>query len=160
MRIGKGFDVHRFVDGDSLMLGGVEIPYSKSLLGHSDSDVLLHAICDALLGALALGDIGKLFPDTDAKYKNISSLKLLKSVFQDVSKLGYEIGNLDTLIIAEEPKISPYREAMREKIAEILSTSIKNISVKATTTEKLGFTGRKEGIAVEAVVLLKKKGEN
>ena len=158
MRIGHGFDVHRFDDGhqgiDKIILGGVVIPYERGLLAHSDGDVLLHAICDALLGAVALGDIGKHFPDTDPAYKNADSRALLRMVYAKVREQGYQLGNLDSTIVAQVPKMSPYTDDMRRNIAQDLGTDIMTINVKATTTEQLGFTGRKEGIAVHAVALL------
>lgn len=155
-RIGQGFDVHEFAEGRKLILGGIEIPAEKGLLGHSDADVLLHAIADAALGAIAFGDIGKHFPDTDATYKDADSAILLKSVWQLVKKEGYTLGNLDCTIIAQKPKIAPYIEDIRERIASILESSISQINVKATTTEKLGFVGREEGIAAQCVILLVK----
>ncbi|KIR03204.1 2-C-methyl-D-erythritol 2,4-cyclodiphosphate synthase [Lachnospiraceae bacterium TWA4] len=154
MRIGMGYDVHRLVEGRDLILGGVTIPWEKGLLGHSDADVLLHAIMDALLGAAALGDLGKHFPDTDPKYKGISSIKLLKHVGTLLSENGYEIGNIDATIIAQKPKLAPYRETMVENIADALRISKNQICVKATTEEGLGFTGREEGMAAQAIVLL------
>ena len=156
MRIGNGFDVHKLCSGRKLIMGGVEIPYLKGLLGHSDADVLVHAIMDAILGALALGDIGKHFPDTSEEYKDISSIKLLHKVATLIKDAGYKVGNIDSIIVAESPKMSPYIDKMRENIAEALETSIDNISVKATTTEKLGFEGRGEGISSYAVALLNK----
>ncbi len=160
-RTGLGFDVHAFTEAkkllsgsNGLILGGVEIPFEKSLLGHSDADVLLHAISDALLGALALGDIGKHFPDTDIKYKNADSLKLLEHVFKLISDKGFKIGNVDSVVAMQKPKISPYIEEMRTKIANVLNCSIDQISVKATTTEKLGFVGREEGVSSFSTVLL------
>ena len=155
-RIGKGYDVHALQEGLPLWLGGIQIPHSQGLVGHSDADVLLHAICDALLGALALGDIGKHFPDTSSEYKGIDSKKLLRHCYDLVKQEGYKIVNLDSTIIAERPKLMTFIPVMRECIAGILETSIANISVKATTTEKLGFTGRQEGIAADAVVLVSK----
>ncbi|MCX8584571.1 2-C-methyl-D-erythritol 2,4-cyclodiphosphate synthase [Gilliamella sp. B3367] len=157
MRIGHGFDVHKFGGEGPIILGGVIIPYQYGLIAHSDGDVVLHAITDALIGALALGDIGKLFPDNDPKYKNINSRLLLQEVYQIVQSKGYELVNLDTTIIAQEPKMRPHVDQMRVNIAEDLNVHFDQISVKATTTEQLGFTGRKEGIACEAVVLLAKK---
>ncbi len=154
MKIGNGYDVHRLVPGRMLVLGGVEIPFVKGLLGHSDADVLLHAIMDALLGAAALGDIGLLFPDTDERYKGISSLELLEQVYEKLLQKGYVVSNLDATVIAQQPKLRPYIDAMREKIAGALHTSIENISVKATTEEGLGFTGSGEGIAASAVCLI------
>ncbi|MBN7774422.1 2-C-methyl-D-erythritol 4-phosphate cytidylyltransferase [Clostridium aminobutyricum] len=155
MRIGSGYDVHRFSENRDLILGGVKIPYTVGLLGHSDADVLTHAIMDALLGAAALGDIGKHFPDTDPAYKGISSLKLLSHVGQLLAENGFQIGNIDATVIAQEPKLAAYIEQMKNNIAERLNISHNIVNVKATTTEKLGFTGRKEGIASEAVCLLK-----
>lgn len=154
MRIGSGFDVHQLVAGRKLIIGGVEIPYDKGLLGHSDADVLLHAICDALLGAAALGDIGRHFADTDAKYKNIDSRILLREVARMVSNEGFRIGNVDATIIAQAPKMAPHIGKMVENIASDLGIAMNAVNVKATTTEKLGYTGRGEGIAAEAVALL------
>lgn len=156
LRIGQGFDVHQLVEGRPLIIGGVRIPYEKGLLGHSDADVLLHTITDAILGALALGDIGKHFPDTDPKWKDADSSKLLASVWEMVQKQGYKLGNLDATIIAQKPKMAPYIPAIREKIATLLKVELDQVNVKATTTEKLGFTGREEGIAAMAAVLLEK----
>ncbi|MCA1931018.1 MAG: 2-C-methyl-D-erythritol 2,4-cyclodiphosphate synthase [Pararheinheimera sp.] len=155
-RIGHGFDVHAFGGEGPVTLGGVKIPYEQGLLAHSDGDVVLHAVSDALLGALALGDIGHHFPDTDAAFKGIDSRILLRKVFADVKALGYEVGNLDVTIMAQAPKMAPHVDAMRACIAEDLVCGLSQVNVKATTTEKLGFVGRKEGIAVEAVVLLVK----
>lgn len=155
-RIGTGFDVHKFEEGRKLILGGVEVPYEMGLLGHSDADVLVHAIMDALLGAAALGDIGKHFPDTDPQYKGISSLKLLEHVGELLEKKGYAIGNIDSTIIAQAPKLLPFINNMQKNVAETLKISHNKVNVKATTTEKLGFTGRKEGIAAEAVCILNK----
>lgn len=155
MRIGSGYDVHQFSKDRKLILGGVNIPYELGLLGHSDADVLIHAIMDALLGAAGLGDIGRHFPDTDPTYKGISSLKLLEHVGILLEKNGFQIGNIDATIIAQEPKLAPYINQMKNHIAETLNISHNIVNVKATTTEKLGFTGRKEGIAAEAVCLLK-----
>lgn len=157
MRIGHGFDVHKFGGEGPITLAGVKIPYQFGLVAHSDGDVVLHAITDALIGALALGDIGKLFPDTDPKYKGIDSRLLLKEVYGIIQSKGYKLINLDATIIAQEPKMSPHVDQMRVNIAEDLQVHFDQISVKATTTEQLGFTGRKEGIACEAVVLLAKK---
>lgn len=154
MRIGHGFDVHRFGGEGPCTLGGVKVPYEFGLIAHSDGDVVLHAVCDALLGALALGDIGHLFPDNDQKYAGIDSRKLLQEVYSRIVSKGYKVGNLDVTILAQAPKMAPYEEQMRKNIAQDLEVNIDQVSVKATTTEKLGFTGRKEGIAVEAVVLL------
>ncbi|MEO7264046.1 MAG: 2-C-methyl-D-erythritol 2,4-cyclodiphosphate synthase [Ferruginibacter sp.] len=153
-RIGSGIDFHRLIEGREFWLGGILIPHTKGSLGHSDADVLLHAICDALLGALCLGDIGKHFPDTDEKYKNIDSKILLKKTFELVINEGYSVVNIDTTICLEEPKIMKYVEGMKEIIADILNISIKDISVKATTTEKMGFAGREEGLVAYATVLL------
>jgi 2-C-methyl-D-erythritol 2,4-cyclodiphosphate synthase len=161
MRIGQGFDVHRLIDNDPvlkrpLMLGGVEIPFDKCLKGHSDADVLLHAICDAMLGAVALGDIGLHFPDNESRWKDADSWKLLQHVSQIVIAEGYVIANLDATVICELPKIRPYVDSMRNRIADALDSEIDIISIKGTTTEKLGYTGRGEGIAANAIVLLKK----
>ncbi|VEJ08955.1 2-C-methyl-D-erythritol 2,4-cyclodiphosphate synthase [Actinobacillus delphinicola] len=156
-RIGHGFDVHKFGEGTFVTLGGVQIPFSKGLIAHSDGDVALHALIDALIGAAALGDIGKLFPDTDDKYKGISSRALLKETFKTLTGLGYKIGNVDITIIAEAPKMRPYIDEMRFNIANDLNCEVDQVNVKATTTEKLGFTGRGEGIACEAVALLLKE---
>ena len=158
MRIGNGYDVHKLVEGRKLILGGVEIPYEKGLLGHSDADVLVHAIMDALLGALAKGDIGKLFPDSSAEFKDISSILLLKKVNEVLKKENYTIINIDSIVAAQEPKLAPHIEQMRKNIADALETDIANISVKATTTEKLGFEGRGEGISSYAVCLLENIG--
>ncbi|MCL5029819.1 MAG: 2-C-methyl-D-erythritol 2,4-cyclodiphosphate synthase [Bacteroidetes bacterium] len=157
IRAGIGFDVHAFADNRKLIIGGIEIPFEKGLLGHSDADVLLHAVCDALLGALSLGDIGQHFPDTDKQFKNIDSTILLKKVYELVEQKGFELGNLDVVVTLQRPKISPYILKMKEKIAEILKSSIDQISIKATTTEKLGFVGREEGISAFASVLIFKK---
>lgn len=154
MRIGTGFDVHRLVEGRRLVLGGIEIPFSRGLLGHSDADVLVHAICDAMLGAAALGDLGQHFPDTDPAFKDINSLLLLKQVDQLLRARGLSVVNLDSTIIAQAPKLAPYIAAMSARIAEILGVDRGQVSIKATTTEGLGFTGREEGIAAQAVVLL------
>jgi len=154
MRIGQGFDVHQLVEGRKLIMGGVEIPYEKGLLGHSDADVLLHAISDALLGAAALGDIGKHFSDTDAKYQNIDSRILLREVLHLVREQGYRVGNVDATIIAQAPKMAPHIAHMVAHIASDLRVEKNAVNVKATTTEQLGFTGRAEGIAAQAVVLL------
>lgn len=157
IRTGIGFDVHRLVEDRKLVLGGVTIPHEKGLLGHSDADVLVHAIIDALLGACALGDIGKLFPDSDQTYKNCNSLILLAEVWKRVEQSGYSLVNLDSVIMAEKPKLSPFIEKMRRNIAETTACELGRISIKATTTEKLGFTGREEGIAAEAIVLIEGK---
>ena len=154
MRVGLGYDVHKLVEGRDLIIGGVNIPHTLGLLGHSDADVLLHAIMDALLGAAALGDIGKHFPDTDEKYKGISSIKLMEHVGELLTKEGFVIGNIDSTIIAQRPKMAPYREQMRENIAKALKISVNQIGVKATTEEGLGFTGAGEGISSQAIALL------
>lgn len=156
MRIGIGYDVHKLVYNRKLILGGVEFEYEKGLLGHSDADVLVHAIMDAILGALNLPDIGNLFPDTDDEFKDIYSIKLLDRVVKLMEEKSYKIGNLDTVIICELPKISPKREEIQKKLAKYLKTDIENISIKASTSEKLSFTGRGEGIEARAVVLLEK----
>ncbi|MBQ7974675.1 MAG: 2-C-methyl-D-erythritol 2,4-cyclodiphosphate synthase [Clostridia bacterium] len=156
-RIGHGYDVHKLVENRKLILCGVDIPYEKGLLGHSDADVALHAVSDALLGALALGDIGKHFPDTDEKYKGISSVLLLENVAALIREQGYEIGNIDVTIVAQKPKLAPYIEQMRINIASACGCDTDCISVKATTTEKLGFEGAGEGISSTAVCLLKKR---
>jgi 2-C-methyl-D-erythritol 2,4-cyclodiphosphate synthase len=154
MRVGLGFDVHAFAEGRKLVLGGVEIPYKKGLEGHSDADVVLHAVMDALLGALALGDIGHHFPNTDERYRNADSKLLCRHVFELVCQRGYEIGNMDVMIMAEKPKVSPYTLAMRESMAQLFGCELGAVSVKATTMEGMGFVGRQEGIAAHAVVLL------
>ncbi|MCI8465670.1 MAG: 2-C-methyl-D-erythritol 2,4-cyclodiphosphate synthase [Lachnospiraceae bacterium] len=154
MRIGMGYDVHRLTKGRDLILGGVKIPYEKGLLGHSDADVALHAVMDALLGAAAQGDIGLHFPDTDDAYRGISSLRLLEQVGELLRKEQYQVGNLDLTVIAQRPKLSPYREEMRKNIAQALQISISQVNVKATTEEGLGFTGSGEGISAQAVALL------
>lgn len=154
MRIGTGYDVHELVEGRRLVLGGIEIPFEKGLLGHSDADVLIHAVMDSILGALALGDIGLLFPDTDMKYKDIDSKILLKKVIEVMKENNFQIGNVDVVVMAQRPKLRPYIDEMRSVISEILLTDVKNVSIKATTTEKLGFVGREEGIAAQAVVIL------
>lgn len=154
MRVGMGYDVHRLVEGRDLILGGVKIEHSLGLLGHSDADVLIHAIMDALLGAAALGDIGKHFPDTDEKYKGISSMKLLEHVKGLIEEEGYVIENIDATIIAQRPKLRPYMEEMEENIAKVLKIEKNQINLKATTEEKLGFTGREEGIAAQAICTL------
>ena len=154
MRIGHGYDVHRLVEGRKLVLGGIVIPHEKGLLGHSDADVLLHALMDALLGAAALGDIGKLFPDNDPAYEGADSLDLLREVRTVVSGAGYSVGNLDCTVIAQAPKLAPFIPEMREKIADTLRIDVRNVSIKATTEEHLGFTGSGEGIAAHAVCLL------
>lgn len=154
MRVGLGYDVHRLVPGRDLILGGVRIEHEYGLLGHSDADVLLHAIMDALLGAAALGDIGKHFPDTDERYRGISSVKLLRHVAELLKEEGYRVGNVDAILVAERPKMAPYIKQMRENIADALSVEVERISVKATTEEGLGFTGSAEGIASQAVCFL------
>lgn len=156
MRIGIGYDVHKLIEGRDMFIGGVKIPFDKGLLGHSDADVLIHAIMDAIIGALGLGDIGKHFPDTDQKYKNINSLLLLQQVYELMKDKGYQIGNLDGVIIAQKPKMAPYIEMMKKKISNVLKTSVENINIKATTEEGLGFTGKEEGISSQAVVLIEK----
>ncbi len=156
MRIGIGFDVHKLVPGRKLVLGGVAIPFDKGLLGHSDADVLVHAINDALLGACALGDIGKHFPDTDPAYKDISSIELLKRVKNLLKDQGYKVINIDSVICAERPKLAPFVDEMRKNIAETLDIAVNQISVKATTTEGLGFEGKGEGISAQAVCLIEK----
>jgi 2-C-methyl-D-erythritol 2,4-cyclodiphosphate synthase len=155
-RIGQGFDVHQLTEGRPLIIGGISIPYEMGLLGHSDADVLLHTVSDACLGAIGEGDIGKHFPDTDPNFKDADSAKLMEHVWQLVKNKGYELVNADCTIIAQRPKMAPYIEQMRVRIAELLEAEPEQINVKATTTEKLGFTGRGEGIASQAVVLLKK----
>jgi 2-C-methyl-D-erythritol 2,4-cyclodiphosphate synthase len=159
MRIGFGYDVHKLVEGRKLILGGVEISHTLGLLGHSDADVLTHAIIDAMLGALALGDIGKHFPDTDPAYKGADSLLLLKKVMHLCKEQGYVLGNVDATIAAQQPKLAPYIEQIRASLAKNLEVSVSQVSVKATTTEKLGFEGRGEGISTSAVVLMKKATE-
>lgn len=154
MRVGMGYDVHKLVEGRPLILGGVHVPYEKGLLGHSDADVLVHAICDALLGAAALGDIGRHFPDTDPKYKGVDSMKLLKKVRELVEKECYLIENVDATVIAQRPRLAPYIEDMTEKIAETLGVGKKQVNVKATTEEHLGFTGEGLGISAQAVCML------
>lgn len=154
MRIGTGYDVHRLEEGYRLIIGGVEIPYEKGLKGHSDADVLVHAVMDALLGAAALGDIGKLFPDTDERYRGISSLKLLARVGEVLSENGFRVENIDATIIAQAPKMRPYIDKMRQNMADTLGIDLSQVSVKATTEEHLGFTGRGEGISAQAAALL------
>ena len=154
LRIGNGYDVHAFQAGDHITLGGVKIPHTQSFIAHSDGDVLIHAVCDALLGALALGDIGKHFPDTDKQFKNIESRKLLEHVTALIHKKGYQLLNCDCTIVAQSPKLAPHIMQMRKNLSEDLRVETDAVSVKATTTEKLGFTGRSEGIAAYAVVLL------
>lgn len=157
MRIGIGYDVHRLVDNRPLILGGVEIPYAKGLLGHSDADVLVHAVMDSLLGAAALGDIGKHFPDSDNKYSNISSILLLKNVGKLLESENYKIINIDSVIIAQSPKLAPFIDKMRQNISEALEIALHQVSIKATTEEGLGFTGRSEGISSQSVCLIEKK---
>ncbi len=155
-RIGQGFDVHQLTEGRPLIIGGITIPYDLGLLGHSDADVLLHTVADACLGAIGAGDIGKHFPDNDPAFKNADSAKLLEHVWNLVKEKGYELVNADCTIIAQKPKMAPYIEQMKARIAELLEGEPEQVNVKATTTEKLGFTGRGEGIAAQAIVLLKK----
>ena len=154
MRIGHGYDVHRLVEGRALILGGVRIPFEKGLDGHSDADVLTHAVMDAMLGAAAMGDIGKLFPDTDDRYLGADSIALLREVDRRLTEAGYRLGNLDVTVIAQRPKLAPYINQMRQNLAAALHTELQNVSVKATTEEHLGFTGSGEGIAAHAVCLL------
>ncbi len=154
MRIGIGYDVHRLVEGRKLILGGVEIPHYRGLLGHSDADVLVHAVMDALLGAAGAGDIGKHFPDSDERYKGISSLRLLESVRKHLADKGYRVNNIDTVIVAQKPKLAPYLELMAVSIAETLETERERVNIKATTTEGLGFAGAEEGIAAQAVAMI------
>ena len=156
MRIGHGYDVHRLVEGRKLILGGVEIPFEKGLDGHSDADVLVHAVMDALLGAAALGDIGILFPDSDARYLGADSIELLKTVRTVLLENGWRLSNLDATVIAQRPKLAPYIDTMRKRIADALETDAENVSVKATTEERLGFTGSGEGIAAHAVCLIER----
>ena len=157
IRIGHGYDVHKLAENRDLIIGGVKIPHTLGLLGHSDADVLLHAVSDALLGALALGDIGKHFPDTDPNYKGADSLKLLAHVVNLIQEQGYQLGNLDAVIIAQKPKLAPYIDQMRKNIADTCHADISQVSVKATTEEHLGFTGREEGISAHCVALLERK---
>ena len=157
MRIGHGYDVHRLVEGRKCIIGGVDIPYDKGLLGHSDADVLLHAVMDSILGAMALGDIGKHFPDNDPAYNGADSIKLCLCVADIMSDKGYQIGNIDATVIAQAPKLAPYIDQMRENIANAFKTDIDNVSVKATTEEKLGFTGEGLGMAAHSICLLQKK---
>lgn len=154
MRVGIGYDVHQLLEGRDLIIGGIHIPFEKGLLGHSDADVLIHAIMDALIGAMALGDIGKHFPDTDPLYKGISSLKLLEHVKELIKKEGYQIGNIDATIIAQKPKMAPYMELMTSNIASVLEISITQVNIKATTEEGLGFTGQGLGISSQAICFL------
>lgn len=155
-RTGIGFDVHPFTENRKLVIGGIEIPFEKGLAGHSDSDVLLHAISDALLGALSLGDIGKHFPDDDPQYMNADSGFLLTKVYELIESRGFKIGNIDAVIMIQKPRISPYVDRMRKKVSDFLKTEVNRISIKATTTEKLGFTGREEGVAAIATALIMK----
>lgn len=157
MRIGIGYDVHKLVENRKLIIGGVTIPHEKGLDGHSDADVLVHAIMDSLLGALAMGDIGKFFPDTDMKYKDVDSMLLLKEVATFIDEKGYKIGNIDSVIIAQQPKMAPFIDSMRVRIAQVLEIDVEQVGVKATTTEHLGFEGRKEGISSSSVAILFKK---
>lgn len=159
MRVGIGYDVHRLGEGETFILGGVHIPYEKGLIGHSDADVLTHAIMDAILGALGKKDIGYHFPDTDQQYRGILSLKLLERVTEIMEEEGYVIGNLDTVVLAQAPKLAPYMEQMVENLATVLHCSSGQINIKATTTEKLGYIGRGEGVAAEAIVLIRAKEE-
>ena len=159
-RIGQGYDVHRLVEERKLILGGVEIPYEKGLLGHSDADVLTHAVMDALLGAAALGDIGHLFPDTDEAYRGADSLKLLMSVTEVLAENGFAIGNVDATVIAQRPKLAPHIPAMRENLAAAMNIPVSCVSVKATTEEKLGFTGEGLGMAAQAIALIRDREEN
>ena len=154
MRVGMGYDVHRLVEDRKLIIGGVEIPHEKGLLGHSDADVLTHAVMDSILGAMAMGDIGKHFPDTDQKFKGADSLKLMEHVYEIMKEEGYVLGNIDCTIIAQAPRMAPHIPQMRENFARIMHTDIKNINVKATTEEKLGFTGSGEGISSQSICLL------
>ncbi|OIJ15428.1 2-C-methyl-D-erythritol 2,4-cyclodiphosphate synthase [Anaerobacillus arseniciselenatis] len=154
MRIGQGYDVHQLIEGRPLIIGGIEIPHEKGLLGHSDADVLLHTVADACLGAIAEGDIGKHFPDTDPTFKDADSAKLLSHVWEIVKEKGYKLGNIDCTIIAQKPKMAPHIPEMKKRIADLLEGDENQVNVKATTTEKLGFCGREEGIATQAVVLL------
>ena len=157
MRIGHGYDVHRLVEGRKLILGGVDIPWEKGLLGHSDADVLLHAISDAILGAIGEGDIGRHFPDTDPQFKGADSLKLLSHVMGIADRKGYRLGNVDATVVAQRPKLAPHIPVMRENIAQVLNADAGRVNVKATTTEELGFCGRGEGIAAYAVALMEEK---
>lgn len=157
VRIGHGYDVHRFQPGDHIVLGGVRIAHDRAFVAHSDGDVLLHAICDALLGALALGDIGRHFPDTDPSYKGADSRVLLRAVLAMISERGWQVANLDSTVLAQAPKLAPHIDSMRASIAEDLGVSVEQVNVKATTTESLGFVGREEGIAAHVVVLLERQ---
>lgn len=157
IRIGQGFDVHKFEEGRPLIIGGITIPHDRGLTGHSDADVLLHTITDAALGAIAEGDIGRHFPDTDAAFKDADSAVLLEKIWQLVDERGYRLGNIDCTVIAERPKMSPHIEAIQARVAELLQADTSQVNIKATTSEKLGFTGREEGIAAMATILLQKK---
>lgn len=156
MKVGIGYDVHKLVENRDLIIGGVKIPHEKGLLGHSDADVLTHAVIDSIFGALGVGDLGKHFPDTDPKYKGADSLKLMAYSYDLMQEMGYEIGNIDCIIIAQAPKMAPHLEKMKENFAEVLHTDASNINIKATTEEGLGFTGKKEGIASQSICLLNK----
>lgn len=158
-RVGIGYDVHKLEEGRELIIGGVKIPFPKGLKGHSDADVLVHAVCDAILGALSLGDIGEHFPDWDERFKGISSLTLLREVNRLALKEGFKVVNVDSIVVAQRPKLSPFKLQMRENIARALEIPVENVSVKATTTEGLGFEGREEGISAKAVVLLKRRSD-
>lgn len=158
MRVGIGYDVHKLCDNRKLILGGVDIPHEKGLLGHSDADVLVHAIMDALLGAAAMGDIGKHFPDNDQSFKNINSMFLLKNVYELLLKEDYIISNIDATVVCQRPKLAPYIEQMRKNISDVLNLDVNQVNIKATTTETLGFEGRKEGISSHAICLIYKRG--
>lgn len=158
IRIGHGFDAHAFADGRPLMIGGVEVPHDRGLAGHSDADVLLHAVCDALLGAAAMGDIGAMFPDSDPRYAGISSRRLLAQVVKHLAAVGYSVVNVDATVVAQVPRLAPYIDAMREAIATEIGVAPGRVNIKATTTERMGFTGREEGIAAHAVVLIEMAG--
>lgn len=157
MRIGQAIDIHQLVEGRDLFLGGVKIEYEKGLLGHSDADVLVHAVAESIIGALGKGDLGTHFPDTDPKYKGINSMLLLKEVYNMMDEMGYKIGNVDATVLTEKPKLAPYKKQMEENIAEVLNTTSDRVNVKATRGEKMGFVGRKEGMVAMAVVLLEDK---
>lgn len=154
IRVGHGFDVHALVEGRRLVLGGVQIPHAQGLAGHSDADVLIHALCDAILGAAGLGDIGRHFPDTDERYRGVDSSDLLRSVLQKAADAGWQVGNADITVVAQVPKLAPYIESMRTHLATLCQVGVQQLNVKATTTERLGFIGREQGIAAHAVVLL------
>ena len=158
-RVGNGFDVHAFAEDRPLIIGGIEIPYEKGLIGHSDADVLLHTVADACLGAIGEGDIGRHFPDTEPNFKDADSAKLLQHVWKLVRNKGYKLVNIDCIVMAQKPKMAPHIEKMQERIAELLEAGMEQVNVKATTTERLGFVGREEGIASQAVVLLQKENE-